>query len=85
MPELRGNLMITGSPDIFRKELLLIHREQPVAVDTDHSAVSLDPSQSRNHTPATAPRIVAVDRIAEIIVRISIETVRQLLALVTLV
>ena len=65
--------------------LLLADREKSVAVYSDHRAVCLYGSERLLYTASAASGVVAVDRVAQIIIRICVETVGKLLSLVSLV
>ena len=77
--------MIRSSGDARSDELLLFYREEPVAVDADHGALRPYVAERLRHTSASSSHIVAVHRTAEIIIRIGVESVRKLLALIPLV
>ena len=66
MAELRCDLMISGSRYARSDQLLLLYREEAVAVDSDYGAVGPDGTQSLLDSASSAAHIVAVYRTAEI-------------------
>ena len=77
--------MICRPGDARSNEFLLFYREKSVAVDTDDGALRPYAAESFRHSSTTSSDIVAVHRTAEIIIRVGVESVRKLLALIPLV
>ena len=68
MTELRCDLVVDRSRDARSDELLLLDREESVAVDAYDCAFRLDAAEGLLHSAAASADIVAVHRAAEVVV-----------------
>ena len=83
--ELRCYFVICRSRHVCSDEFLLFNREEPVAVYANNGAFGPYSRKCLFNSSASSSDVVAVNRSAEIPVRIGIETVGKFLSLISLI
>ena len=68
MSELRGDLMILRSRNVLGQILLLAYREKSVTVYAYDRAIRLDASEGFADSSSATSDVIAVHRIAEVII-----------------
>ena len=85
MPKVGCNFMIFRTFDIFSHIFHLVCREDEVRVDGYERGLCAYHAERRLFAATSASKVIAVDTVGQIVIRVGVEPVRQFLALIALI